>query len=129
MGKKPKKPRTMNLKRKKGKIQKAEEEAEEKAEEEEEEQHEPVRKRQRSTKEDAVAELLSRWWYALPDWPPDDDSYYEKELTKRKYRKVAIEEWEWVNEKDDQGRRKAYELSQFRGCFRASNGDLLDMRP
>lgn len=88
-----------------------------------------INKRNRTSKEQAVAELLCRWWYVLPDWPPVDDAYYQAELAKRQLRKVTIEEWEWVAEEDSKGNKKVYELSQFRGLFRASNGDLVDVRP
>jgi hypothetical protein len=65
----------------------------------------------------------------LPDWPPNDPAYYEAELTKRKFRKVKIEEWEWVPEEDKDGFKKVYELTQFRGLYRASSGELVDCRP
>jgi len=76
-----------------------------------------------------VAQLLCRWWYALPDWPPSDEKYYEAELRKRSFRKVKVEEWEWTPVEDEKGRKKVYELSQFRGVFRCSSGDLVDCRP
>jgi len=88
-----------------------------------------VQKRQRSVKEQVVAELLCRWWYALPDWPPTDEEYYQAELAKRSLRKVPIEKWEWEPEEDKQGRKKVYELSQFRGLMRSSQGALIDLRP
>jgi len=88
-----------------------------------------VKKRDRTAKEQVAADLLCRWWYALPDWPPQDSALYQAELAKRSYRKVTIEEWEWVPEEDAKGLKKCYELSQFRGLFRASNGDLIDVRP
>mmetsp|Transcript_4513 Transcript_4513/g.10643 ORF Transcript_4513/g.10643 Transcript_4513/m.10643 type:complete len:303 (-) Transcript_4513:102-1010(-) len=88
-----------------------------------------VKKRDRSQKEQVVADLLCRWWYALPDWPPAEEELYQAELAKRKLRKVSIQEWEWVPEEDSSGRRKVYELSQFRGLFRNSSGDLVDLRP
>jgi len=95
----------------------------------EEEYTGPLKKKDRTPKEQVVAELLSRWWYALPDWPPDDKEYYEAELKKRSLRKVTIEEWEWVSDVDAGGMRKCYELSQFRGVFRDSAGQMVDLRP
>mmetsp|Transcript_17281 Transcript_17281/g.39114 ORF Transcript_17281/g.39114 Transcript_17281/m.39114 type:complete len:293 (-) Transcript_17281:89-967(-) len=88
-----------------------------------------VKKRDRTVKEQVVADLLCRWWYVLPEWPPRDEAYYKAELAKRSLRKVTIEEWEWVPEEDAKGHKKVYELSQFRGLFRSSNGDLVDVRP
>mmetsp|Transcript_35331 Transcript_35331/g.89842 ORF Transcript_35331/g.89842 Transcript_35331/m.89842 type:complete len:296 (-) Transcript_35331:161-1048(-) len=93
----------------------------------------PVKKRDRSTKEDVVAQLLCRWWfsdeYKKNDWPPQDEAFYQERLEKQKFRKVTIQEWEWLPEEDDKGRKKVYELSQFRGVFRNSAGDTIDLRP
>lgn len=125
--KKQRKPRkTITAKRK---VKSKEVEIDYAEDNEEKEEHEPLKKRSRSEKEKAAAELLCRWWYVLPDWPPADSSYYEAELEKMRLRRVSIEEWEWVNEEDSQARKKAYELSQFRGCFRTSDGKLVDLRP
>lgn len=92
-----------------------------------------VKKRERSTKEDVVAALLCRWWYAdeyaEKGWPPTEEEFYLAELNKRKYRKVTIQQWEWVPDVDNDGCKKVYELSQFRGVFRSSEGDLVDCRP
>jgi len=92
-----------------------------------------VKKRERSSKEEVVAALLCRWWYAEEylekGWPPVEEEFYLAELAKRKYRKVTIQEWEWVPDVDNDGNKKVYELSQFRGVFRNSEGDLVDCRP
>eukprot|EP00401_Gymnodinium_catenatum_P019913 CAMPEP_0117505000 /NCGR_PEP_ID=MMETSP0784-20121206/25145_1 /TAXON_ID=39447 /ORGANISM="" /LENGTH=272 /DNA_ID=CAMNT_0005300385 /DNA_START=53 /DNA_END=871 /DNA_ORIENTATION=- len=87
------------------------------------------KKEERSAKDLVVAEFLCRWWYVLPDWPPNNEAMYQEELRKRNLRKVKVEEWEWVPEEDDGGRRKVYELSQFRGVFRNSASELIDLRP
>mmetsp|Transcript_10382 Transcript_10382/g.18502 ORF Transcript_10382/g.18502 Transcript_10382/m.18502 type:complete len:299 (-) Transcript_10382:65-961(-) len=88
-----------------------------------------VTKRARSAKAEVVAELLSRWWYALPDWPPSDPEYYKARLEEKQLREVTIQEWEWVSEKDSRGFRKVYQLSQFKGCYRDSEENLIDIRP
>jgi len=88
-----------------------------------------VKKRTRSTKHEVVAELLCRWWYAMEDWPPTDPEFYKDRLSKEKLREVSIEEWEWVEDKDSNGFRKVYMLSQFRGVFRDSTEKLWDLRP
>lgn len=88
-----------------------------------------IDKRDRTIKQQVVAELLSRWWYALPDWPPPIESdYYKEKFKEKKLRQVKLEEWEWVPEEEN-GLRKVYMLSQFRGLFRNSSGDLIDLRP
>ncbi|CAK8987520.1 unnamed protein product [Durusdinium trenchii] len=88
-----------------------------------------VKKRDRTAKQQAVADLLCRWWYALPDWPPADEDFYKPKLEAKRLRQVTIQEWEWVPEEDDRGYRKVYQLSQFRGVFRNSHGDMIDLRP
>lgn len=91
--------------------------------------HPGPQKATRSIKEQVSAELLSRWWYVLPDWPPSGDEFYKPLLEARQMRKVRVEEWEWVAEVDEEGRKKVYELSQYRGCFRDAAGDFFDLRP
>lgn len=92
-----------------------------------------VKKKERTTKEDVVAQLLCRWWYSdyyqKNDWPPKDDAFYQSRLKENKLRQVRVEEWEWLPDVDDQGLRKVYELSQFRGMFRNTSGELIDLRP
>ncbi|CAK0891623.1 unnamed protein product, partial [Prorocentrum cordatum] len=87
-----------------------------------------VKKKERMPKEEAVSQLLCRWWYSLPDWPPQEESYYQEKLSSHKppLKKVRIEEWEWLDDVDKEGRCKVYELSQFRGVFRGSKGELID---
>eukprot|EP00405_Crypthecodinium_cohnii_P018897 CAMPEP_0206465658 /NCGR_PEP_ID=MMETSP0324_2-20121206/27970_1 /ASSEMBLY_ACC=CAM_ASM_000836 /TAXON_ID=2866 /ORGANISM="Crypthecodinium cohnii, Strain Seligo" /LENGTH=308 /DNA_ID=CAMNT_0053938577 /DNA_START=149 /DNA_END=1075 /DNA_ORIENTATION=+ len=93
----------------------------------------PVKKKIRNTKEEVAAKLLCRWWYAeeyqKQEWPPQEGKFYEAELLKRNLRVVGIEEWEWVPETDEKGRHKVYELAQFRGVYRNSAGELVDLRP
>jgi hypothetical protein len=91
---------------------------------------EAYNKKERSAKEELVAELLCRWWYALPDWPPKDYDYQQKlrgmhlRFTHfslfnlpRRSRSVPTSEFEDAPDVLD-GRRKCYQLSQFPGVFR-----------
>lgn len=121
----PAKKKAMAVKRKRA-TEGAKEDGDEDAEEQ---ANHKVAARNRTQKQQAVAELLCRWWYALPMWPPVDEAYYEAELARRNLRKVSIQKWEWVAEQDEKGRRKVYELSQFKGLFRTSAGDIVDTRP
>eukprot|EP00747_Dinoflagellata_sp_TGD_P162846 gnl/TRDRNA2_/TRDRNA2_180906_c0_seq1.p1 gnl/TRDRNA2_/TRDRNA2_180906_c0~~gnl/TRDRNA2_/TRDRNA2_180906_c0_seq1.p1 ORF type:complete len:326 (+),score=81.99 gnl/TRDRNA2_/TRDRNA2_180906_c0_seq1:65-979(+) len=114
----------------KKKSAKAEGDGGEKEEEvSDQEEHNIKINRNRSKKESAVAEFLCRWWYVLDDWPPNDPEMYEKKLSEKGYRKVALDVWEWVPEVDKDGRKKVYELAAFRGVFRDSAGGLIDVRP
>lgn len=88
-----------------------------------------IRKKERSPKEQVVVDLLCRWWYVMDDWPPKDPAFYDALLEKQKLRRVSIQEWEWVPDFDKEGRGKVYELSQFKGIFRKSDNEKIDMRP
>lgn len=107
----------------------AKKKAVEKAEGDGDAENNAIKKKDRSPKETVVVDLLCRWWYALPDWPPNDPKYYDDELNKLSLRRVSVQEWEWVSQVDDRGRGKCYELSQFRGIFRKNDGEAVDIRP
>ncbi|CDU17147.1 conserved protein, unknown function [Plasmodium yoelii] len=83
--------------------------------------------RNRSSKEKLVAQLLTRWWYVLPDWPiPNYD--YTNELENKKLKLVSIEEFEDHEDIDKHGFKKVYEISAFPGVFRDSLGTAYDLR-
>lgn len=83
---------------------------------------------ERDARQKLAAQLLCRWWFALPPWPPENfDS--DAELTKFRVRVVALNTFDQEPELDERGFRKAYELEQHKGCFRTSDGELLDVRP
>ena len=82
----------------------------------------------RTPKEQLVAEILCRWWYCMPAWPPKDYDF-ESELHKRGFRKVSLDDWEDAHDVDDKKKTKCYGLSQFPGVFRDCHGDLVDCRP
>lgn len=88
-----------------------------------------IKKKERSPKEQVVVDLMCRWWYGMPEWPPDDPDYYREELAKRSLRQVSIQEWEWVPDVDEKGHHKVYELTQFKGIFRKADGEMVDVRP
>ncbi|ETW37003.1 hypothetical protein PFTANZ_02302 [Plasmodium falciparum Tanzania (2000708)] len=83
--------------------------------------------RNRSNKEKLVAQLLIRWWYVLPDWPPPDYDYKD-ELYNRKLKLVPLEEYEDKEDIDSQGFRKVYQISAFPGIFRDAMGIAYDLR-
>jgi hypothetical protein len=75
-----------------------------------------------------VNKLLSRWWYALDDWPPCDYDYSDK-LEELKLRIVDREEWKLEPDYDDAGYRKVTELEGYIYVFVDSNGLVFDLRP
>ena len=72
-----------------------------------------------TSKHPLVHEILKRWWYCMPDWPPKDDDYAKK-LQKRNLREVLLEEWRISPEEVD-GKRKVYQIPGYQGLFRDSN--------
>jgi hypothetical protein len=93
----------------------------------EEERELPQEALERDAKQKLVAQVLCRWWFAM-SWPPADfDS--DAALKGRGFRRVPLNTFDQEPELDELGLRKAYELQQFKGCFRAFDGELLDVRP
>jgi len=82
----------------------------------------------RSAKQALVAQLLCRWWYVLPEWPPADYSF-ESALAKHRLRRVPLRRFDMEPEIDERGFTKVYELGQFKGLFRAVGDRLYDLRP
>ncbi|KAF4748869.1 hypothetical protein FOZ63_020153, partial [Perkinsus olseni] len=72
----------------------------------------PVSKKKinRSEKEQLVSEVLCRWWYAMPPWPPANFDY-EKELERQGFRVVGLQDWEEEDDIDQEGRGKVYPLA------------------
>lgn len=81
----------------------------------------------RSPKESLVAELLCRWWYALPPWPPEAYDY-DGALAAQGFRQVPIEDFEDEEDVTD-GLLKVFSLSGWPGLYRQETGKLVDVRP
>ena len=76
-----------------------------------------------------VDELASRWWYALPAWPPADYDYNQV-LTKSGLRVIDVEGFRAAPEFDAQtGCKKVYAVECFMGVYRDLQGNMLDLRP
>jgi hypothetical protein len=86
-----------------------------------------TRRANRSKKDQLVADLLTRWWYVLPEWPPANFPWEDK-LKEKKLRRVAVESFEF-EPLEVSGRVKCYELSTFKGVYRDAHGGFHDLRP
>jgi hypothetical protein len=82
----------------------------------------------RTPKEQLVADILCRWWYVLPDWPPADFDYALK-MKDERLRVVALDKWEDSPDVDSHGFMKCYALTQYKGMFRDAMGNIRDLRP
>lgn len=70
--------------------------------------------RERTEKRKLIAQVLSRWWYVLPPWPPENFNF-DEELEKRKLKRMGFDQWEEADDVDENGFRKVYEISYFPG--------------
>lgn len=82
----------------------------------------------RTFKEQLIADILCRWWYVMPEWPPSDFDF-KAALEKAGLRLVSLDRWEDEPDQDKQGRVKCYALTQFKGLYRDARGALQDLRP
>lgn len=83
---------------------------------------------ERDARQKLVAQILCRWWFAMPPWPPESLDT-DAEIARLGFRCVQMNTFDQEPELDQHGLHKAYELEQFKGCFRTSNGTLVDVRP
>eukprot|EP01022_Parablepharisma_sp_SALTPOND_P014052 TRINITY_DN188_c0_g2_i1.p1 TRINITY_DN188_c0_g2~~TRINITY_DN188_c0_g2_i1.p1 ORF type:complete len:4549 (-),score=684.34 TRINITY_DN188_c0_g2_i1:241-13887(-) len=79
-------------------------------------------------KEQVMDEILCRWWYALPLWPPTDYDY-STVLKERKLRKVNPTSWLIEKNQDAEGYKKVVEVSGYPGLFMDYENELHDLRP
>ncbi|EAR90514.3 hypothetical protein TTHERM_00118590 (macronuclear) [Tetrahymena thermophila SB210] len=85
---------------------------------------EPVRK----GKDTIVYEILKRWWYALPDWPPANYNY-SSALEQNKLRVINKQKFRIEPDLDERGFLKVYEILGFQGMYKDANNKLYDLRP
>jgi len=74
-----------------------------------------------------VYELLERWWYALPDWPPNNYDDTQK-LIENRLRLVKINDWRREPKYKD-NLEKCMELPGFKYVYLNSEGKVFDFRP
>lgn len=98
------------------------------SDEDEQQEQRVIRSVTRSAKEQMVADLLCRWWYVMPDWPPANFDF-SRALADNKLRMVTLDRWEDEPDTDNSGRLKCYALTQYTGVYRDANGALRDLRP
>jgi hypothetical protein len=75
-----------------------------------------------------VLELLTRWWYALPEWPPENYDVNDK-LKENKLRLVKITDWKKEPKFDKDNFEKCLELPGFKYEYLNSDGKVFDFRP
>jgi len=80
------------------------------------------------SKENLVSELGARWWYVMPEWPPNGYNYTPG-LKQQGLRLVASERFAVEPETDTKGLKKVIVLEGYPGVFQDSKGKLYDLRP
>ena len=87
-----------------------------------------VRKTPLKPKGILVYELLKRWWYALPPWPPQNFDTSEK-LKEKKLRLVKISDWKREPKFDKDNLEKCFELPGYKYVYLNNDGKIFDLRP
>jgi len=75
-----------------------------------------------------VNELLCRWWYALPPWPPENYDISQK-LIKNNLRLINSQDWKKEPKFDENGLEKCIELPGYKYVMLTSEGKTFDFRP
>ena len=75
-----------------------------------------------------VYQLLKRWWYALPKWPPENYDCSDK-LNEKKLRVVNLIDWKKESKFNENNFEKCFELPGFKYIFCDSQGKIYDFRP
>ena len=80
------------------------------------------------TKGSLINDLLERWWYALPSWPPENYDTSEK-LKENKLRLIKIIDWKKEPKLDKNNFEKCFEMPGFKYVYMNNDGKVFDFRP
>ena len=75
-----------------------------------------------------VYQLLQRWWYVFPKWPPDDFDTSEL-LKENKLRLVERKKWKMEAEINSDDFKKCIELPGYKYVYMTNDGKIYDFRP
>ena len=75
-----------------------------------------------------VYDLLKRWWYSMPKWPPENYDCSEQ-LRTNKLRVVNVADWKKEPNVDENNFAKCFELPGFKYVFFDCNNKTYDFRP
>ena len=75
-----------------------------------------------------VNQLLQRWWYALPKWPPDNFDTSDK-LRENNLRLVEEKNWKKEAELNSDNFKKCIELPGYKYVYITKDGKIYDFRP
>lgn len=80
------------------------------------------------TKSSLIHQLLTRWWYVLPHWPPEDFDP-KTFLQENKLRLIALSDWKKEVNVDENNFIKCTELPGFKFVYVDYLGKTHDFRP
>ena len=109
------------------KIKKSEKNEKSEKKEKKEEKSTP-KKKSLKPKGNLVMDILKRWWYVLPEWPPENYDTSEK-LKENKLRLVKIIDWKKEPKFDKDNLEKCYELPGYKYVYVNTEGKVFDFRP
>ena len=75
-----------------------------------------------------IHQLLQRWWYALPPWPPNNYDTSQK-LEENKLRLVQKENWKKEIDINSDNYKKCVELPGYKYVYITKEGKIFDFRP
>ena len=75
-----------------------------------------------------VYQLLQRWWYALPNWPPEDLDVSDK-LKENNLRLVEEKNWKKEVDINSDNFTKCLELPGYKYVYLSKDGKIYDFRP
>ena len=75
-----------------------------------------------------VHQLLQRWWYSLPMWPPENYDISEK-LRENNLRLVEEKNWKKEAEINSDNYKKCIELPGYKYVYLTKDGKIYDFRP
>ena len=75
-----------------------------------------------------VHQLLQRWWYSLPMWPPENYDTSEK-LRENNLRLVEEKNWKKEAEINSDNYKKCIELPGYKYVYLTKDGKVYDFRP
>jgi len=93
-----------------------------------EEKDEILARRISGKKRKLIAEILSRWWYVFPAWPPENFDY-GPHLAARGLREVSPKNWETEEDVARDGTKRVRQRAHFPGTFIDSDQKAYDLRP
>ncbi|KRX04120.1 hypothetical protein PPERSA_08335 [Pseudocohnilembus persalinus] len=81
-----------------------------------------------SKRDELIYDVLIRWWYCMPEWPPKNYDYQSK-LIKLQLKPYEYKNFRNAKDIDQNGFKKVYYIEGYEGCYKDKDGNFIDLRP